>query len=285
MASTRAGSFSFEYFPPRTSEQEARLAATRATLGALGPDYVSVTFGAGGSTREHTYETVAQIHAQDGCVVAPHLSCIGSTRAEVDALLARYRALGIRRLVALRGDLPSGMGAGAPGEFHHAVDLVTHIRQGWGDAFHLEVAAYPEVHPQAASADADREALRRKVQAGADGAITQYFYNADAYFSLRDWAAGAGLSIPIVPGIMPITNYAQLARFSDACGAEIPRWIRRRLEGFGDDLASLRRFGHEVVLQLCTRLLEQDAPGLHFYTLNRAEPTTALWRELGLSGP
>lgn len=285
MASTRAGSFSFEYFPPRTPEQEARLAATRATLGALGPDYVSVTFGAGGSTREHTYETVARIHAHGGCAVAPHLSCIGSTRTEVDALLARYRTLGITRLVALRGDLPSGMGAGASGEFHHAVDLVTHIRQSCGDAFHLEVAAYPEVHPQAASADADREAFRRKVQAGADGAITQYFYNADAYLHFRDWAAGAGIGIPIVPGIMPITNYTQLARFSDACGAEIPRWIRRRLEGFGDDLAALRPFGHEVVLKLCMRLLEQGAPGLHFYTLNRAEPTLALWRDLGLSGP
>ena len=285
MASVRAGSFSFEYFPPRTPEAQARLSEARAALRALGPHYVSVTFGAGGSTREHTFETVAQIHAEDRVPVAPHLSCIGATRAEVDALLDRYRALGIRRLVALRGDAPSGMGAQAEGDFRYAADLVAHIRARCGDAFHLEVAAYPETHPQAAGAAADREAFRRKVAAGADGAITQYFYNADAYFHFRDWAAGAGIHIPIVPGVMPITNHAQLARFSDACGAEIPRWIRRQLEDFGDDLASLRDFGHEVVLGLCERLLQGGAPGLHFYTLNRAGPATALWRALGLSGP
>lgn len=285
MASVRAGSFSFEYFPPRTPEAEARLAETRAVLRALEPDYVSVTFGAGGSTREHTYETVARIHAEDGRAVAPHLSCIGQSRADVDALIERYRALGIRRLVVLRGDPPSGMGSAPEGDFRYAADLVAHIRARYGDAFHLEVAAYPEVHPQAASADADREAFRRKVAAGADGAITQYFYNADAYFDFRDWAAGAGIAVPIVPGIMPITNHAQLARFSDACGAEIPRWIRRRLEGYGEDLAALRAFGHEVVLSLCQRLLEGEAPGLHFYTLNRAAPSARLWRELGLSGP
>jgi methylenetetrahydrofolate reductase (NADPH) len=285
MGSVRAGSFSFEYFPPRTPEQQERLAATRATLAALGPDYVSVTFGAGGSTREHTYETVAHIHAQDGCPVAPHISCIGAGRAEVDALLERYRALGIRRLVTLRGDPPSGMGGGVPGDFRYAADLVAHIRAQHGDAFHIEVAAYPEMHPQAPTAAADREAFRRKVAAGADGAITQYFYNADAYLDFRDWAAGEGIGIPIVPGIMPITNYAQLARFSDACGAEIPRWIRTRLEGFGDDLESLRAFGHDVVARLCTRLLEEGAPGLHFYTLNRAGPAARLWRELGLGAP
>ncbi len=275
--------FSFEFFPPKTAEGEARLRAAWQALAPLRPAFFSVTYGAGGSTRERTLETVLAIQRDSGVPVAPHLSCIGSTRAAIAELLERYRAAGIRRLVALRGDLPSGMVE--PGELRYANELVAFIRETTGAHFHIEVAAYPEFHPQAPSAQADLEHFRRKVEAGADSAITQYFYNADAYFRFVTDCERMGLAIPIVPGIMPITNHAQLARFSDACGAEIPRWIRKRLEAYGDDLESLRAFGADVVADLCRRLLEAGAPGLHFYTLNRAGPVLAIWERLGLPRP
>jgi methylenetetrahydrofolate reductase (NADPH) len=272
-------SFSFEFFPPKTADGVTALDQARARLAALGPDYVSVTFGAGGSTREGTLETVLASQAA-GLTVAPHLSCIGSTRESIDELLATYREHGINRIVALRGDLPSGMGRA--GEFRYANELVTYIRETTGDYFTIEVAAYPEFHPQAPSAQADLENFRRKVEAGANGAITQYFYNPDAYLRFVDSCERLGLALPIVPGIMPITNYSQLARFSDMCGAEIPRWIRKRLEGFGDDRAAIRDFGLEVTADLCRRLLDAGAPGLHVYTMNRAESSVALWQALGL---
>jgi len=261
----------------------AKLAATIDQMNAVGPEYFSVTYGAGGSTRQSTFSTLDLLLAK-GIPAAPHLACIGSSRAEVKAILDRYQAQGIRRLVALRGDLPSGMGLGAAGDFRYANELVSFIRQETGDHFHVEVAAYPEVHPQAANADQDLANFRRKVEAGAESAITQYFYNADAYFGFMDRCARLGVQIPILPGIMPITNYSQLARFSDACGAEIPRWVRKRLEAMGDDIAGIRAFGHEVVLNLCRRLLEGGAPGLHFYSMNQAGPVLRLWRELGLQG-
>jgi len=238
-----------------------------------------VTFGAGGSTREGTLATVLAIRAE-GLAAAPHLSCIGSTRESLRAVLQAYRGHGIDHLVALRGDLPSG-NADA-GEFRYASELVAFIRGETGDAFHIDVAAYPEAHPEAKSPDADLANFRRKIDAGADSAITQYFYNADAYFDFVDRAAGVGVSVPIVPGIMPIASASKLARFSDACGAEIPRWIRRRLEGYGDDAASIRAFGLDVVTDLCARLLAGGAPGLHFYTLNQAALTTTIWQRLGL---
>jgi methylenetetrahydrofolate reductase (NADPH) len=219
-----------------------------------------------------------------GIETAPHLACIGSSREDLRHILGLYREEGIRRIVALRGDLPSGMGRGASGDLRYANELVAFIRRETGDHFHIEVAAYPEVHPQAPNADTDLTNFKRKVDAGADAAITQYFYNADAYFAFRDRCNHLGIRIPIVPGIMPITNFSQLARFSDACGAEIPRWVRKRLEGFGDDLDGIRTFGHEVVLALCGRLLEGGAPGLHFYTMNQSRPTLRLWQELGLGG-
>jgi len=271
--------FSFEFFPPKTADGVAALDQARTQLAALGPDFVSVTFGAGGSTREGTLETVLACQAA-GLTVAPHLSCIGSTRESIDELLATYRGHGIDRIVALRGDLPSGMGQA--GEFRYANELVAYIRETTGDHFSIEVAAYPEFHPQAPSARADLDNFRRKVEAGANGAITQYFYNPDAYLRFVDSCERLGLTLPIVPGIMPITNHTQLARFSDMCGAEIPRWIRKRLEGFGDDLAAIRAFGHDVTVELCRRLLETGAPGLHVYTMNRAGPTVALWEALGL---
>ena len=273
--------FSFELFPPKTPEGMARLDIQIDRLNALGPAYFSVTYGAGGSTRERTFETVAMLRAK-GIDTAPHLACVGSTRAELRDILHHYRELGIGRLVALRGDLPSGMGLGTSGDFRYANELVTFIREETGGHFFIEVAAYPEVHPQAPGAHKDLENFRRKVEAGADGAITQYFYNADAYFAFADRCRKAGIRLPIVPGIMPITNFTQLARFSDACGAEIPRWIRKRLESFGDDLEAIREFGHEVVLGLCQRLLAGGAPGLHFYTMNQAAPARRLWQELGL---
>lgn len=274
--------YSVELFPPKTAEGMDRLKQEIAKIEALGPAYFSVTYGAGGSTREGTFETVAWLRSQ-GIDTAPHLACIGSTRDQVREILAHYHDQGIRRLVALRGDLPSGMGAGNSGDFRYANELVSFVRAEFGDTFTIEVAAYPEYHPQSGSPARDLENFKRKVEAGADAAITQYFYNADAYFGFVESCARAGISIPIVPGIMPITNYSQLARFSDACGAEIPRWIRRRLEGFGDDVKSLRAFGHEVVLGLCQRLIEGGAPGLHFYTMNQSGPTERLWRELGLA--
>jgi methylenetetrahydrofolate reductase (NADPH) len=273
--------FSFELFPPKTPEGMEKLKEQVARLNAVGPRFFSCTYGAAGSTRERTFETVAWL-CGEGIETAPHLACIGSTRREVAEILSHYRTQGIRRIVALRGDLPSGMGMGASGDFRYASELVAFIRAEHGDWFHIEVAAYPEFHPQAASAARDLDNFRRKVEAGADAAITQYFYNADAYFAFLDACAAMRLDLPVVPGIMPITNFTQLARFSDACGAEIPRWVRRRLDGMGDNLEEIRAFGHQVVLDLCRRLLGGGAPGLHFYTMNQAGPTLRLWQDLGL---
>jgi methylenetetrahydrofolate reductase (NADPH) len=264
---------SFEFFPPNTTEGEARLRGVHERLARAEPEYFSVTYGAGGATRDKTLRTVLEIAAA-GSAVAPHLSCIGATRESVDELLALYRSHGIRKLVALRGDLPSGMVD--TGDFRYAADLVRHVRAAGGDWFEIAVAAYPEVHPQAASAQSDLEALVAKMAAGANTAITQYFYNVDAFLWFRDAAAAAGVSAPIVPGIMPITNYRQLARFSDACGAEIPRWIRQRLVQHGDDLTAIRAFGQEVVAAQCRRLVAEGVAALHFYTMNQAEPTLEL---------
>lgn len=286
-ATTPSGpSFSLELFPPKTAAGLEKLQAEILKLNALDPEYISVTYGAGGSTRERTFETVAWLVSQ-GIETAPHLACIGSRRSEIREILRGYQGQSIRRIVALRGDLPSGMGMGAAGDFPYANELVGFIRAEFGDAFRIEVAAYPEYHPQAPNPTRDMENFVRKVEAGADAAITQYFYNADAYFGFVDRARGLGVQIPILPGIMPITNHTQLARFSDACGAEIPRWVRRRLEGYGDDLDSIRAFGHEVVLRLCRHLLDGGAPGLHFYTMNQSGPTLRLWRDLDLpaAGP
>jgi methylenetetrahydrofolate reductase (NADPH) len=271
--------FSFEFFPPQTPEGIEKLRATRRQLAQLRPEFFSVTFGAGGSTRDRTLETVLEIQAE-GLPAAPHLSCIGSTSENIRAILQRYRDAGIRRIVALRGDLPSGVGD--PGEFHHANELVAFIRRETGDWFHIEVAAYPEYHPQARSPREDLLNFKRKVDAGASAAITQYFYNADAYYHFIDECEAMGIAVPIVPGIMPIGRFTQLARFSDACGAEIPRWIRKKLEGYGDDTASIRAFGLDVVTELCDDLLRNGAPGLHFYTLNQAGLTSTIWQRLGL---
>lgn len=268
---------SFEFFPPNTPEGLLKLRETRRQLAELAPEFFSVTYGAGGATRDKTLGVVDEI-AAEGHAVAPHLSCVGATRDGIAELLDRWRASGVRRLVALRGDLPSGMVDA--GDFRYARDLVEFVRARTGDWFRIEVAAYPETHPQAASPEADLDAFVTKVAAGADAAITQYFFNADAYFRFVDLARTRGVSVPIVPGIMPITNYAQLARFSDACGAEIPRWIRLRLAAFGDDTASLRAFGADVVTAMCARLLEGGAPGIHFYTLNQPGPSSAIWRAI-----
>ncbi len=268
---------SFEFYPPNTPEGLVKLRQTREALAALQPEFFSVTFGAGGSTQEKTLGVVSDI-AAEGRQVAPHLSCIGATRDSIARLLDHYRGQGIRRLVALRGDLPSGMVD--PGEFRYGVDLVRFIRAHAGDWFHIEVAAYPEMHPQARTPAEDLQHFVAKVAAGASSAMTQYFYNADAYFDFVARARAAGVTIPIVPGIMPITNYTQLARFSDNCGAEIPRWVRLRLAGFHDDQASLRAYGLEVVTTLCRRLIAGGAPGIHFYTLNQAGPCTALVQAL-----
>ena len=272
--------YSFEFFPPKTPEGITKLAATSKLLAALQPRFFSVTFGAGGSTRDHTFETVLDLQKNTGIEAAPHLSCICSTQENIRKALAAYQETGTSHMVALRGDMPSGMFEA--GEFRYANELVAFIRQETGDHFHLEVAAYPEYHPQASSPDRDLANFKRKVDAGANSAITQYFYNPDAYFRFVERCSNAGMGIPIVPGIMPITNYHQLARFSDACGAEIPRWIRKRLEAYGEDTASIRAFGEEVVTNLCAQLLREGAPGLHFYTLNRAEPALAIWRNIGL---
>jgi len=271
--------FSFEFFPPQTPEGAERLAATRKKLAPLKPEFFSVTFGAGGSTRDRTLETVQQIKAE-GYTAAPHLSCIGSTRENIRAILDTYRNLGINRIVALRGDLPSGMAT--TGEFQHANELVSFIREQTGDHFHIEVAGYPEIHPQAKSAHNDLLNFKRKIEAGANSAITQYFYNSDSYFRFVDECRKLSVTVPIVPGIMPIVKFAQLARFSDACGAEIPRWMRKTLEGFGDDSEAIQAFGLDVVTTLCERLLAGGAPGLHFYTLNHAAPSLAIWKRLGL---
>ena len=271
--------FSFEFFPPKTAEGAEKLRATRLQLAQLNPKFFSVTFGAGGSTRDRTLETVREIQA-DGSEAAPHLSCIGSTHDNIREILNEYKSQGIRHLVALRGDLPSGtMDAG---EFNYANELVEFIRRETGDWFEIEVAAYPETHPQARSSKDDLAHFKLKADAGANAAITQYFFNADAYFSFVEDARATGVSIPIVPGIMPIGNYLQLARFSDACGAEIPRWLRKKLETYGDDLTSIRAFGLDVITDLCARLLAGGAPGLHFYTMNQAGPTTTIWQRLGL---
>jgi methylenetetrahydrofolate reductase (NADPH) len=271
--------FSFEFFPPKTAEGIEKLRATRRQLAALHPKFFSVTFGAGGSTRDRTLETVREIQAE-GLEAAPHLSCIGSTRDSIREILGEYRQLGIRHLVALRGDLPSG--SMDVGEFSYANELVAFIRAETGDWFEIEVAAYPEVHPQARSWNDDLANFKRKVEAGADSALTQYFFNADAYFRFVDDVRRLGVTIPIVPGIMPIGNYTQLARFSDACGAEIPRWLRKKLESYGDDLESIRAFGLDVVTDLCQRLLAGGAPGLHVYTMNQAAATLTIWKRLGL---
>ncbi len=271
--------FSFEFFPPQTPEGMEKLRAARIQLAQFNPKFFSVTFGAGGSTRERTLETVLEIQAE-GYPVAPHLSCIGSTRDNIRSILDKYRSHGISRIVALRGDLPSGMAQA--GEFRYANELVAFIRREFGDTFWIEVAAYPEYHPQARSALEDFTNFRRKVEAGANAAITQFFYNVDAYLHFVEMCEAANLSIPIVPGIMPISKFSQLARFSDGCGAEIPRWIRRKLESFGDDIPSIQAFGLDVVTALCARLLEAGAPGLHFYTLNSAVLPTKIWQRLGL---
>jgi len=271
--------FSFEFFPPKTAEGKERLRAAWKQLGQLQPKFFSCTFGAGGSTREGTLDTVLEIRAA-GYQAAPHLSCIASARAELRAQLEKYRSHGIRHIVALRGDLPSGLASS--GELRYANELVAFIRETTGDWFHIEVACYPEYHPQTRSAADEIRNFKRKIDAGADSAITQYFYNADAYFRFVDDCEAAGIAIPIVPGIMPIGNFAQLARFSDACGAEIPRWMRFRLESYRDDTASIRSYGLDVVTRLCDDLLSAGAPGLHFYTLNQAGLTTTIWQRLGL---
>lgn len=276
-SSKHARTFSFEFFPPKTPEGMEKLRTTRKQLAQLKPKFFSVTFGAGGSTRDRTLETVLEIQGE-GLNAAPHLSCIGSTRASLHEILQQYRQNGIRHIVALRGDLPSGMVE--TGEFRYANELVEFIRKETGDHFLIEVAAYPEYHPEARSPQEDLLNFKRKVDAGANSAITQYFYNADAYFRFADEARKAGVSAPIVAGIMPITNSSQLQRFSEMCGAEIPRWIRLKLNSYGDDSASIKAFGLDVVTQMCERLLQGGAPGLHFYSLNQAAATTAIWQRL-----
>jgi len=271
--------FSFEFFPPKTAEGTEKLKTVRSELGSLNPKYFSVTFGAGGSTQQGTFDTVIDIQ-KAGFDAAPHLSCIGSTEENIRHILNEYINKGINRIVALRGDMPSG--AQETGEFRYANELVDFIRKETGEHFHIEVAAYPEFHPQATNANTDLQNFKRKVNAGANSAITQYFFNPDAYFRFIDECEKMELSIPVVPGIMPITNYTQLARFSDMCGAEIPRWIRKRLEGFADDRESLKAFGEDVVTDLCHQLLEAGAPGIHFYTMNQVTPTMAIWKNLGL---
>lgn len=272
--------YSLEFFPPKSPEAETSLKATLEKLAPLKPKFCSVTFGAAGSTREKTFETVVDLQTIYGLEAAPHISCVASTRENMREVLNAYQSQGIRHIVALRGDMPSGMMSA--GEFRYANELVEFIRVETGDHFHIEVAAYPEMHPQAQGIDADLKNFKRKVDAGANSAITQYFFNPEAYFRFVDDCEKVGLDIPITPGIMPITNYTQIARFSEMCGADIPRWVRKRLELLGDDRAAIRAFGLEVVSDLCRRLLEQGAPGLHFYTLNQAEAVLGIWRNLGL---
>ena len=271
---------SFEFFPPKTDEQKATLESAVAKLKALEPEYVSCTFGAGGSTLSYTPETIRGLREAHGLEAAPHLSCMGGTRAEIRQLLERYAAMGCRRIVALRGDLPSGMAS--HGDFRYASELVEFIRREHDGAFHVEVACYPEMHPQAEDALADLRHFKAKVDAGANGAITQYFYNADAYFRFVEAARKLGVGIPIVPGVMPIANFAQLRRFSEMCGAEIPRWLSRRLQAYGDDVEAIREFSADVVAELCRRLVDGGAPALHFYTLNRARATLAVCERIGM---
>ncbi|MCY1526959.1 5,10-methylenetetrahydrofolate reductase [compost metagenome] len=273
--------YSFEFFPAKTEAGHDKLLATARQLAGYNPDFFSCTYGAGGSTREGTLRTVLQLNGDVGVSTAPHLSCVGDSKDDLRSLLDEYRAAGINRIVALRGDLPSGMGM-ASGELRYANELVEFIRAETGDHFHIEVAAYPEVHPQARSYEADLANFVRKVKAGASSAITQYFFNADSYFYFVERVRKLGVDIPVVPGIMPITNYSKLARFSDACGAEIPRWVRKQLEAYGDDIASIQAYGEQVITEMCERLLQGGAPGLHFYTLNQAEPSLAIWNNLKL---
>jgi len=273
----KADLFSFEFYPPKTEEGAKNLEKVQGELAQLNPDFFSVTFGAGGSTRDKTYDTVINIQ-KNGVSAAPHLSCVASTKENIRDILANYREHGVSKIVALRGDLPSGMMSA--GEFRFANELVEFIRSETGDHFQIQVAAYPEVHPQANSASEDFNNFKRKVDAGADAVITQYFYNAEAYFYFMDKCEKHGIDIPIVPGIMPITNYSQLFRFSDMCGADIPRWMRKTLEAFGDDRASILAFGEDVVSKLCQQLIDNGAPGLHFYTMNQSKPTLAVWNNL-----
>ncbi|MFT7185713.1 MAG: methylenetetrahydrofolate reductase (NADPH) [Pseudohongiellaceae bacterium] len=272
--------FSFEFFPPKTPAGMEKLQTARDELARRKPDFFSVTYGAGGSTQERTIDTVLNLQDQ-GISTAPHLSCVGSTLENISSLLSHYQDKGVNRIVALRGDLPSGMGSA--GELRYANELVAFIRKHSGDHFNIEVAAYPEFHPQAESAEADLLNFKKKVDAGANSAITQYFFNPDSYFYFLERAEKMGINIPIVPGIMPITNYTSLVRFSEMCGADIPRWIKKQLEAYGDDVESIKKFGAEVVTKMCDQLLEQGAPGLHFYTLNQSEPSLKVWDNLGLS--
>ncbi len=272
--------FSFEFFPPKTEKGIKNLKTVREELARLNPAFFSVTYGAGGTTQEATLDTVINIQKESGIDTAPHLSCIGSSKEQIRDILHTYKSNGVTRIVALRGDIPSGMRD--IGDFHYANELVDFIRQETGDYFHLEVAAYPEKHPQAISYEADLKNFARKIKAGSNSAITQYFYNIDAYYYFVDDCRKLGIDTPIVPGIMPITNFTNLARFSDACGAEIPRWLRSRLEGYGDDLDSIQKLGTEFVTEMCTKLLAQEIAGLHFYTMNRVEPSMTIWQNLGL---
>ncbi len=273
--------YSFEFFPTKTEAGHEKLLNVARQLASYHPDFFSCTYGAGGSTRDRTLNTVLQLDGEVKVPTAPHLSCVGDSKAELRELLDIYRKAGIRRIVALRGDLPSGMGL-ASGELRNANELVEFIRSETGDHFHIEVAAYPEMHPQARNFEDDLTNFVRKAQAGADSAITQYFFNADCYFYFVERVRKLGVEIPVVPGIMPITNYSKLARFSDACGAEIPRWVRKQLEAYGDDIDSIQAFGEQVISEMCEKLLAGGAPGLHFYTLNQAEPSLAIWNNLGL---
>ena len=273
----KADLFSFEFYPPKTEEGAVNLEKVHQELAQLTPDFFSVTFGAGGSTRDKTYDTVVKIQ-KNGVSAAPHLSCVASTKENILEILQNYRQHGVSKIVALRGDLPSGMMSA--GEFRYANELVEFIRKETGDHFQIHVAGYPEIHPQASCAQTDFDNFKRKVDAGANAVITQYFYNAEAYFYFLDKCEKSGIDIPIVPGIMPITNYSQLFRFSDMCGADIPRWMRKTLEGFGDDRESIVAFGEDVVSKLCQELLDNGAPGLHFYTMNQAKPTLAVWNNL-----
>lgn len=274
--------FSFEFFPPKTDVGMEKLKVVQQELAACKPSFFSVTYGAGGSTRDRTFDTVISVKQGTGICTAPHLSCVGDTKKQLAELLQQYKAQGINRIVALRGDLPSGMGASL-GELKYASDLVRFIREQTGDHFHIEVAAYPEMHPQAQGMKADLQAFKTKVDAGASSAITQYFFNIDAYKFFIDSCEKMGLDLPIVPGIMPIINYENLVRFSHACGAEVPRWIKVRMEAYAGDVESVTKLGEEIITSLCEQLLDMGAPGLHFYTLNQAAPTLKIWDNLGLS--
>ncbi|MDP3817268.1 methylenetetrahydrofolate reductase [NAD(P)H] [Pseudomonas sp.] len=273
--------YSFEFFPTKTEAGHEKLMNVARQLAGYNPDFFSCTYGAGGSTRDRTLNTVLQLDGEIKVPAAPHLSCVGDSKAELRELLSLYQNAGIKRIVALRGDLPSGMGM-ASGELRYANELVSFIREETGDHFHIEIAAYPEMHPQARNFEDDIANFVRKAKAGADSAITQYFFNADSYFYFVERVRKLGVDIPVVPGIMPITNYSKLARFSDACGAEIPRWIRKQLEAYGDDIDSIQAYGEQVISEMCERLLQGGAPGLHFYTLNQAEPSLAIWNNLKL---